>query len=120
MRLQTAGRVRTTATAAGTRNTSCVLTRYKKAVPFDCPRYMRQRPASGLRSAAIWLLVQLTVASSAPHVVMRKPSTVKLDGWPSCTRAASDSALDSKKRIANPRVGSGRGSGQGHAPLRRQ
>ena len=104
LRLQTAGLVRTTATAVGTRNTSCVLTRYKKAVPFDCPKYMRQRPASGLRSAAIWLLVQLTVASSAPHVVTRKPSTVKLEGWPSCTRVASDSALANKRRIANPRV----------------
>jgi len=76
LRLQTAGWVRTTTVAVGTRNTSCVLARYKKAVPFDCPKYMRQRPASGLRSAAIWLLVQLTVASSAPHVVIRKPKLI--------------------------------------------
>ena len=55
---------------------SCVFARYKKAVPFDCPKYMRQRPASGLRSAAIWSLVQLTVASSAPHVVIRKPKLI--------------------------------------------
>ena len=31
-------------------------------------------------------------------------STVKLEGWPSCTRVASDSALANKRRIANPRV----------------
>jgi hypothetical protein len=43
------------------------------------------------------------VASSAPHVVMRKPSTVKLDAWPCCTRVASDSALARKAFLAGPR-----------------